>query len=455
MNLNILTDVIEAAQGEGAEFSEIYLEECRQDQFIFQDRKLEEASSGIDFGIGIRLFYGSQVLYTYTNKWEKDHLVKIVRKLMDSLPGEKTKKTFVLPELVENLPRKKGALWPNPLILDFLRRSDEKARGLSPRIAQVTSTFRCVQKDITIINSEGLFRQERRNYVRFLVSVTAEENSERFMATEAPGFMNPGELERLIHPETLAQKAAERALLMLRAGYIPGGTMPVILGNGFGGVIFHEACGHPLETEAVRRKASPFADKIGEKIAHEKVTAIDEGFREGDYGSIVYDDEGTPVEKTILIEKGVLKNFLSDRVGSRETGHRLTGSARRESYRYPPVARMRNTYIAPGDDSLEDMIASVDFGLYAKKMGGGSVNSATGEFNFAVEEGYVIRKGKIAEPVRGATLIGKGEEILPRISMVGQDLELAAGTCGATSGLIPVTVGQPTIKVDAILVGGR
>jgi TldD protein len=242
---------------------------------------------------------------------------------------------------------------------------------------------------------------------------------------------------------------------MAGAGYINGGMMPVILGNGFGGVIFHEACGHPLETEAVRKNASPFAGKMGQQIAQPVLTAIDDGTIDHGWGSFNIDDEGLPAQRTVLIENGILKTFLADRIGAAQVGIARTGSGRRESYKFAPVSRMRNTYIDRGPHTVEEMIASVDYGLYAKKMGGGSVNPATGEFNFAVQEGYVIRHGTIAEPVRGATLIGKGHEVLPRISMVGDDLELAAGMCGASSGWVPAAVGQPTLKIDSILVGGR
>ena len=194
--------------------------------------------------------------------------------------------------------------------------------------------------------------------------------------------------------------------------------MPVVMGNGFGGVIFHEACGHPLETESIRRQASPFCGKLGEQIAHPCLTAIDDGTLLGVWGSLSVDDEGTPTERTVLIENGILKSYMSDRIGAKEVGVPLTGSARRESYKYAPVSRMRNTFIAEGKDSLAEMIASIDNGLYAAKMAGGSVNPATGEFNFAVDEGYVIRQGKIAEPVRGATLIGKGRHALvPQFSL--------------------------------------
>jgi TldD protein len=227
------------------------------------------------------------------------------------------------------------------------------------------------------------------------------------------------------------------------------------MGNGFGGVIFHEACGHPLETEAIRKNASPFTGKLGQSIASPVLTAVDDGTIANAWGSLNIDDEGNEAQRTVLIKDGVLQQYLSDRVGAAQVGVPQTGSSRRESYKYAPVSRMRNTYIDKGPDKIEDIIRSVDHGLYAKKLGGGSVDPGTGEFNFAVQEGYIIRKGKVAEPVRGATLIGKGYEVLPKISMIADDLELAAGICGASSGMVPTTVGQPTLKIDSILVGGR
>ena len=308
---------------------------------------------------------------------------------------------------------------------------------------------------ISLMNSEGLNLSMNRARLRVNVTVTVSDGTERLTTHEAPGALGGYELLANYSPEELATEATERLLRMLSAGYIKGGQMPVVMGNGFGGVIFHEACGHPLETESVRRGASPFCGKIGEAIGQPCLTAIDDGTMDGVWGSLKYDDEGIPTQRTTLIENGILKTYMSDRVGAQEVGIARTGSARRESYKYAPVSRMRNTFIAPGKDTLDSMIASVDNGLYAARMAGGSVNPATGEFNFAVDEGYVIRGGKICEPVRGATLIGKGHEIMPRISMVGSDWELAAGVCGASSGHVPVTVGQPSIKVDQILVGGR
>ncbi|MBR1444549.1 MAG: TldD/PmbA family protein, partial [Firmicutes bacterium] len=252
-----------------------------------------------------------------------------------------------------------------------------------------------------------------------------------------------------------AREAARSAVTSLKADLCPSGVMPVILDNGFGGVIFHEACGHGLEAAAVVKGASVFAGKLGEKIANEKVTAIDDGTVKNSWGSINIDDEGIPARKNILIENGILRNYMVDRFNGEKMGMKPTGSSRRQSYKFVPVSRMTNTYIAAGRDKKEDIISSVDNGLYAKYMGGGSVDPASGEFNFAINEAYIVRNGKICEPVRGATLIGKGSEILQKIDMVSDNLELAEGMCGASSGSIPVDVGQPMLRVSEITVGGR
>jgi TldD protein len=241
---------------------------------------------------------------------------------------------------------------------------------------------------------------------------------------------------------------------MLRADYVDGGQMPVVLANRFGGVIFHEACGHLLETTQIERGTTPFAECIGESIAHPAVTAIDEGLSDGAFGSLSMDDEGMEPQRTVLIEDGVLKRFISDRAGELRTGHARTGSGRRQSHGFAAASRMRNTYIAAGPHSINDLIGSVDRGLYCKSMGGGSVGP-TGQFNFSVEEGYLIENGSLGKPVKGATLIGEAKEVMPRISMCADDLDLAAGYCGSVSGSVFVTVGQPHIKVDSITVGGR
>ena len=311
------------------------------------------------------------------------------------------------------------------------------------------------KRSVLIANSEGLFREDSRQYMRVRLSAIADTGDGPQGGAVSPGVLGGYEFLEEVDLEKLAREAAETALRMAGAGYVDGGVMPVVMGNGFGGVIFHEACGHPLETEAIRKNASSFTGKLGQSIASPVLTAVDDGTIINAWGSLNIDDEGNEAQRTVLIKDGVLQQYLSDRVGAAQVGVPQTGSSRRESYKYAPVSRMRNTYIDKGPDKIEDIIRSVDHGLYAKKLGGGSVDPGTGEFNFAVQEGYIIRKGKVAEPVRGATLIGKGYEVLPKISMIADDLELAAGICGASSGMVPTTVGQPTLKIDSILVGGR
>jgi len=460
VNPEVAVKIFEAGRSAGADFVEIYEEETRSSVLGLRDRQIETATAGTEYGIGIRLMYGTEVLYGFTSDDSEEALLKLVRTLaFGRIAGMESKP-------VEFLPQKRVAdynesAFKDPRLLgqavkqDFLFRADKAARSVSDKVAQVGSTVSDSCSTITLMNSEGLDLTLNRARLRVNVTVTATDGTERLTTHDAPGALGGYELLENYSPEDLAKPAAERIVRMLSAGYIPGGQMPVVMGNGFGGVIFHEACGHPLETESVRRNASPFCGKIGEAIGQPCLTAIDDGTMDGVWGSLKYDDEGMQTQRTVLIENGILKTYMSDRVGAAEVGIARTGSARRESYKYAPVSRMRNTFIAPGKDSFDSMIASVDYGLYAARMAGGSVNPATGEFNFAVDEGYVIRNGKICEPVRGAALIGKGHEIMPRISMVGTDWDVAAGICGASSGHIPVTVGQPSIKVDQILVGGR
>ncbi len=462
MDQKVAHDVLSAGLSVGADFVELYEEETRNAAVSMRDHKIENATAGIEYGIGLRLLYGTDVIYGYTSSDSRDALMQLLQALSAARTGggknSADRKIAMTPLMhatgIQQISRKPADVG-QAAKLPLLMRAEKSGYAVSNHIQQVSASLVDSTKHIQIANSEGLFVADSRTRTRFSVSVTAEKGGERFVAGESPGALKGFEFFDELDIESLTREAAERALRMLDAGYIDGKKMPIILGPGFGGVIFHEACGHPLETEALRKKATPFAGKQGQMIAHPSVTAIDDGTIFGSWGSVSIDDEGMPTEKTILIEKGILKNYISDRVGATECNVRRTGSARRESYKYAPVSRMRNTYIAAGTNTLDEMLAGIDEGLYAPKLGGGSVNPATGEFNFAVEEGYRIRQGKIAEGVRGATLIGKGHEILPHISMVGSDLEITAGMCGASSGSVPVTVGQPTLKVDEMLVGGR
>jgi TldD protein len=309
-------------------------------------------------------------------------------------------------------------------------------------------------QEILVAASDGVFARDIRLTQSVGYNLLCEENGDRASIGKRVGATYRPDFLRTWDYAVDADDVSHSAAQMLHAEYVESGTYPVVMANEFGGVIFHEACGHLLETTQIERKTTPFADKKGEKIAHENLTAWDEGLTDNAFGTIDMDDEGMPVQRTLLIENGILKNFLSDRAGAWRTGQPRTGSGRRQGYTYAAASRMRNTYIAPGNFTNDEIFASIEKGIYCKKMGGGSVG-ATGQFNFAVDEAYLIENGKVTKPLKGATLIGEATEIMNKISMCSQDLGLAAGFCGSVSGSIYVTVGQPHIKVDSITVGGR
>jgi TldD protein len=309
-------------------------------------------------------------------------------------------------------------------------------------------------QDVLVVASDGTHAHDIRLHQSLGLNVLAADGDHRASLGRRYGSHGRPDELRQWQAEESARDLCDSAATMLRADYVEAGQFPVVLANRFGGVIFHEACGHLLETTQIERGTTPFAEELGQEIAHPAVTAIDEGLTDGAFGSLAMDDEGIAPQRTVLIENGILRRYLSDRAGEIRTGHGRTGSGRRQSHAFAAASRMRNTYIAAGPHSPEALIGSIDKGLYCKSMGGGSVGP-TGQFNFAVEEGFLIENGQLTKPVKGATLIGEAKEVMPRISMCANDLELAAGFCGSVSGSIFVTVGQPHIKVDTITVGGR
>ena len=306
-----------------------------------------------------------------------------------------------------------------------------------------------------VANSEGLFVEDRHVRTRIAVNAVASDGVENQSGGCSPGRGMGLEMFEIFNPREVGIHAAKQAMVNLSADYCKADKLPVAIENGFGGVIFHEACGHSLEATSVGIGMSEMCGKLGQKIANEKITAIDDGTIPNAWGSVNVDDEGNPTQRNVLIENGVLKSYMVDRLGSRRMGMPMTGNSRRQGYTYEPTSRMTNTFIDNGPDKNEDIIASIEYGLYAKEMGGGSVNPLTGAFNFAVREGYMIRNGKICEPVRGASLIGTGSQILQDIDMVGQNLATGQGMCGSSSGSVPTDVGQPLIRVKSITVGGR
>ena len=344
---------------------------------------------------------------------------------------------------------------PNARKVEILKEGYFAARDYHASISQVTGSLQDVDRNILIADSDGLYTQDRQIRTLMTINAVAQIDGETQTGYFAPGRKMGLEMFEEVNPKDVGLRAARQAVTMAGAGYCPAGVMPVAIENGFGGVIFHEACGHSLEATAVAYGRSQFADKLGQQIANPKVTAIDDGTIPGAWGSINIDDEGHPGQKNVLIENGILKSYMIDHFNARRMGMAPTGNGRRQSYSYTPTSRMTNTYIAPGQDRNEDIIGSIEYGLYAKSMGGGSVNPVTGEFNFSVDEGYMIRNGQICEPVRGASLVGKGSQILQDIDMVGTQMDMGQGMCGSSSGSVPTNVGQPLIRVSSITVGGR
>ncbi|MCD4819401.1 MAG: TldD/PmbA family protein [Candidatus Cloacimonetes bacterium] len=454
----LMEKIIEKMISAGADFAEIFFENTNIFNIHFLDEKPKNSLNGADFGVGLRAFYGKTAIYAYTNDISEAGLLKAAKSIesYSSKSYVSSSINLVRKDVVNIHPLKiKNDSITTIEKIDFLRKINDASRKMSPKISQVE--LRLVEKNqkIVIANSEGLWTADERNYSRISVTAVAYDGKEKQTGGVNPGASAGYEFFRSLDPVQLGEESARMAITMLSAEYAPSGKFPVIIDNGFGGVIFHEASGHSLEATSVAKNASVFSGKMGEKIANEAVTAIDDGTMPNKWGSSNIDDEGVPTQRTVLIEKGILKSYMIDKLGGIKMGMDSTGSGRRQSYRFAPTSRMRNTYIAPGKFKLDDLIASVDYGIYAKKMGGGSVSPGTGDFNFSVSEGYIIKNGKVTKPVRGATLIGNGANSLHKISMVADNLDFAEGMCGSVSGSIPTCVGQPAIKIDEIIVGGR
>lgn len=454
--------VLDAALERGAQFAELFVEDTYSSNLSLIDSKPSQAVVGRLKGAGIRVFYGHEQIYVTTNDLSEAGLVKAARTAAAGrvgVSGEVTRieaKDFS-PAHFDSIHTYGTKPWEYDRDKKFshLMRMDRAARGRSTLVSQVEPMLIEKTQKILVANSEGLWAEDERNYVRVFMDVTLEEHGVKESQHARAGRLGTSEWFDTVDFEQMATDVVDRAKVLLHADFAPAGEMPVIIDNGFGGVIFHEACGHGLETTSVAKGASVFCGKMGERLAESCVTAIDDGTIANTWGSLTVDDEGMPTKKTVLIENGVLKSYIVDGMGAKQTGFARTGSGRRQSYKYAPASRMRNTYIAAGEDRLEDMIRDVDHGIYAKDMGGGSVSPGTGDYNFAVREAWLIENGKLVKPVKGATLIGRGIETLGRITRVGNELKLQDGMCGSVSGSIPTTVGQPAILVSKMLVGGR
>ena len=454
-------EVLQAALACGGDFAEIFLEDTRSTRMQLLNSEAESINFSRLHGAGIRVFVGLNAVYAYTNETDREGLLRCAEQAAAAVRDQK-KTVLAIPALYtpQLPPPDRIIMMPsgveNKKKLDVLRAADSAARAVSADIKQVNCVFADVEQDVVICNSEGLYVEDSRVRTRIACIAMADNGKEKQQAMVSPGASMGFELfDTRVDSADMGRRAADSANLMLHAPECPAGVMPVVIDGGFGGVIFHEACGHSLEATSVAFGLSEFTGKLGEQIAADCVTAIDDGTMPNEWGSTRVDDEGTPTTRLVLIENGVLKNYMVDRLNGKRMGMPSTGSSRRQSYTFAPTSRMRNTYIAPGQDDEDEMIRTMGDGLYAKKMGGGSVNPATGEFNFAVSEGYLVKDGKITTPVRGASLIGKGADILKKIDRIGKTMTMEQGMCGSVSGSVPTNVGQPMIRLKQMTVGGR
>ncbi|MFO7969518.1 MAG: TldD/PmbA family protein [Candidatus Izemoplasmatales bacterium] len=454
----LIENILDTALETGADFSEVFIERRNASTLQSVSGRLEKVNNSKSFGVGIRVAKDTQSVYAYTNSKNPDDLIQLAKDLSKSFNDEKLTKRTPLMEL-EVGKKHQAKIKPTDVDLKdkvkLMKRSYKVASEYDEVIKQVMVYLVDNEQEVLIANSEGRFVTETRVRVRLMTQAVAADNGMMQTGSSGDGSGKGYEFFDEMDIEAHAKEAAKVAKTMLYADDCPSGVMPVIINNAFGGVIFHEACGHSLEATSVAKNASVFSGKKGTKIANEIVTAIDDGTIDHAWGSANYDDEGYPQRRRVLIKDGILNSYMIDKINARRMNEEPTNSSRRQNYKFSPTSRMSNTFIDNGDSTLEEIIANTKYGLFAKKMGGGSVNPGNGDFNFSVMEGYMVRDGKIAEPVKGASLVGNGAKILHKIDMIANNLKKQRGMCGSASGSIPADVGQPSVRVQAITVGGK
>jgi len=452
---------------EGGEFADLYFEQTRSIVIVCEEDRIEKAISGLDMGVGLRVLFSGRTIYSFTNQNTEEVLFDLawkISRVVKENGGER----------VINLTHPSHASRSNPLIgkssfpiernpndipigekVSVVKRANDVARRLDPYVRQVKVLYRDVNQILTIANSEGTLTEGERIGTIFSVQVVSAKGDVIQTGYEPVGGTMGFELFDLYPPEGVAEKATKRSLLMLSARKAPMGRMPVVLSSEAGGTMIHEAIGHGLEADLAQQGLSVYSKKIGEMVASPLITVVDDPTLPQKRGSYAFDDEGTPSQRTLLVEEGILKGYLYDRLAALKEGVESTGNGRRESYQHKPIPRMSNTLIVPGKMKPEEIIRSIEKGLFVKKMGGGQVNTVNGDFVFEVSEGYLIEKGAVGEPVRGAILTGNGPQILKDIDMVGDDLGFSIGTCGKDGQGVPVSSAQPTLRIPELLVGGQ
>jgi len=456
---NVLQSTLEHALRHGGEFAEVFVEDRRASSVRFDDGRVEELVSGRERGAGLRVIHGDTTGFAHTADLSPAGLLAAGEAAAAAArgPGGEprsialssrrspvlTRDDVVAPETVDKARK-----------VDLLRRADAAARDQGDAITSVTASYADAHRRIVVANSDGLLADDDQVRTRVMVQCVATGDTGMQTGYEAPGRTMGFELFDTVHPEQVGRTAATRALSLLEAVPAPTGRIPVVLRRGAGGVLFHEACGHGLEADHIYKDASVFSANMGELVASPLVTLVDDGTYGREWGTLAIDDEGHPAQRNVLIDHGVLTEYMWDLRRARKEGHASSGNGRRETYKHLPMPRMTNTFVLEGDTDPDAIVQSVEYGLYCVQLGGGQVNPATGDFVFGVTEAYLIEHGEITRPVRAAQLIGNGPEVLRGIDAVGNDFDTWTGMCGKNGQSVPVSSGQPTVLVREITVGG-
>jgi TldD protein len=455
---SVLQRTLHRALARGGDFAEVFAEDRRSSNATFDDGKVEELRSGRERGAGVRVVRGETTGYAHTADLSESGLGEAAEAAAAAAssggPGAKivplTRRPAAAPHDVKVLPEDVEKVRK----VDLLMRADDAARSEGDAVRQVTVSYADGRRRILVANSDGLLTEDDQVRTRMFVNCVAVGDTGMQTGMEAPGFTVGFEYFDEHPPEDIAHIAAARALSKLNARPAPSGKVPVVLKRGAGGVLFHEACGHGLEADLVGRDASVFRGRVGEQVASPLVTLVDDGGLAREWGASAIDDEGAPAQRNVLIEDGVLTDYMWDLVRARTEGRASSGNGRRETYQHLPMVRMTNTFLMEGEEDPDDIISQTPYGLYCVALGGGQVNTATGDFVFGITEAYMIEDGKITDPVRNAQLIGNGPETLLGVDMVGRDFDTWAGTCGKDGQGVPVSSGQPTLRIRELTVGG-
>jgi TldD protein len=456
-NMDIAAILRRALAG-GGEFADLYFEEGRSNSVICEDGKIEKVLAGTDRGVGLRVISDLRTAYAFTNDVTEASLMELAATVSAAVSGKAFDRVISMQAKTTN-----GGFTVElpPDTIDLAEKvaqvqlADRAARGVDKRIRQVMAIYRDGMVRYQFANSLGEFIESRRTGTLFVVQAVAADGNVIQTGYETLGESRGYEVFKFRSPEEVALASAKRAVMMLSAERAPAGPMPVVLSSKAGGTMVHEAVGHGLEADLAQAGMSVYTGKVGEQVASTLVTVLDDATIPFARGTFPYDDEGTPGQKTVLVEKGILKGYLYDRLTAMKDGCFSTGNGRRESYQQKPIVRMSNTLIASGESQPEDIVRTVKKGLFVEKMGGGQVNTVNGDFVFEVSEGYLIENGEVGAPVRGATLTGNGPDVLKKIEMVGNDLGFGIGTCGKDGQGVPVADAQPTLLISEIIVGGK